>query len=164
MEIIIIKHKHGGKHDHGADNDHESTREDRAREDLSKALESMDGYDDYVEKHGPHFTDKLASWASGKMDNAHGDASHHWSVEDVKSAFDGLGIKKPEENTWGDVAYSANMHYADYFGKTLKTEADCVRQAYADVMDPDGYPGKIFNRWVSDMAGKKVDVPWDKFV
>ena len=103
-------------------------------------------------------------WASEQMTNAHGDPAHHWGVEDVKSAFERLGFKKPEENTWGDVVYSANMHYADYYGTTLKTEAECVKQAYADVADPDGYPGKIFNRWCADVIGKKVNVPWENFI
>lgn len=125
---------------------------------------SMAGYEEYIAKHGTHFTDSLATWASEKMTNAQGDANHHWSEEDVKSAFERLGLKKPEESTWGDVAYSANMHYADYFGSSLKTEADCIKQAYADVSDPDGYPGKIFNRWTSDIIGKRVKVPWKNHI
>lgn len=43
-------------------------------------------------------------------------------------------------------------------------EADCIKQAYADAEDPDGYPGKIFNRWFSDVLGKKVTVPWEEFI
>lgn len=165
--IIIIKHKHGSKHHHDDEEmqeKHEVTHESRARESISRAIASMDDYDEYVKKHGAHFTDDLADWASKQMDNAHGDKSHHWSTADVKSAFERLGYKKPEESTWGDAAYSANMHYADYFGESLKTEADCIKQAYADVTDPDGYPGKVFNRWAADVAGKKMDVPWDNFI
>lgn len=124
----------------------------------------MRDYDKYVQAHGSNFTDELSEWASSQMDNAHGDKSHHWSVSDVKSAFERLGYNKPDGMTWGDAAYSANMHYADYFGESLKTEADCIKQAYADVSDPDGYPGKIFNRWLSDVVGKRVDVPWDNFI
>ena len=90
------------------------------------------------------------------MENAKGEEGHHWSVEQVKSVFEKLCYQKPEENTWGDVAYSANMHYADYFGITLKTEAECIKQAYADLTDPDGYSGKIFNRWSSDVIGNCV--------
>lgn len=140
------------------------SREKEKHDVIGAALTAMNGYNDYVIKHGSHFTDDLAKWASEQMTNAHGDPAHRWGVEDVKSAFERLGFKKPEENTWGDVAYSANMHYADYFGSTLKTEAECVRQAYADVADPDGYPGKIFNRWCADIIGKKVNVPWENFI
>lgn len=122
-------------------------------------------YDKYKAKHGEHFCDKLAVWA-GKMmkNNSHADQAHSWSVEEVKAAFEKLGLLKPDNITWGDVAYSANMHYADYFGISLKTEADAVRQAYADAIDPDGYPGKIFNRWLSDVMGKNISVPWSEFI
>lgn len=79
-------------------------------------------------------------------------------------AFERFGLTKPEEITWGDIAYAANMHYADCFGVSLKTETDCVRQAYADAADPDGYPGKIFNRRFADVLGSKKAVPWDDFI
>nr|DAE53355.1 MAG TPA: hypothetical protein [Bacteriophage sp.] len=124
----------------------------------------MQGLIKYKAKHGSHFTDDLATWASKQMQNAHGEANHHWSVADVKSAFERFGLSKPEEITWGDIAYAANMHYADYYGVSLKTETDCVRQAYADAADPDGYPGKIFNRWFADVLGSKKAVPWEDFI
>lgn len=175
--IVVKRHEDKDGHDEeyqhwGADKPHAEHHEeskgrswDKSKRDvIGAALTAMNGYNDYVTKHGSHFTDMLAKWASSQMQNVHGEPTHHWSVEDVKSAFERLGYKKPEESTWGDVAYSANMHYADYFGTTLKTEADCVKQAYADVTDPDGYPGKIFNRWCSDVIGKKMDVPWDEFI
>lgn len=157
LKYIVVRHKSDkatdkiGTHEH-----HDGT--------TTSIDEYMEGYEEYHAKHGSHFTDELAKWASEHMTNAHGDPAHHWSVEEVKSAFERMGYKKPEDMTWGDVAYSANMHYADYFGVTLKTEAECVRQAYADISDPDGYAGKIFNRWCSDVYGKKVEVPWKSFI
>lgn len=53
--------------------------------------------------------------------------------ESVLALLDAAGGRV--ESTWGDVAYSANMHYADYFGTTLKTEADCVKQARRQIPD-----------------------------
>lgn len=180
LRYIVVKHEQGDTTEHEARHEHTgheykdehepATHHDheaweRGKHDaIGAALTAMSGYNDYAAKHGSHFTDELAKWASEQMTNAHGDPAHHWSVEDVKSAFERLGFKKPEENTWGDVAYSANMHYADYYGTTLKTEAECVKQAYADVADPDGYPGKIFNRWCADVIGKKVNVAWENFI
>lgn len=177
LKYIVVKRKQddttehdtGHEHGHGESSQHHRGNkpgnwEKEKHDVIGAALTAMNGYNDYVTKHGSHFTDDLAKWASEQMTNAHGDPAHHWGVEDVKSAFERLGFKKPEENTWGDVAYSANMHYADYYGTTLKTEAECVKQTYADVADPDGYPGKIFNRWCADVIGKKVNVPWENFV
>lgn len=149
LKYIILKH--------GAENENNEE---------SDKVEFWDDpeYRKYKEKHGEHFCDKLAVWASKRMDNAHGDKAHSWTVEEVKAAFEKLGFKKPETSTWGDVAYSANMAYADYFGGSIKTEADALRYAYEDVSDPDGYPGKIFNRWLSDVMGKEVAVPWSDFL
>lgn len=122
-------------------------------------------YSNYREKHGEHFSDKLAVWASKLMkNNQHGEAGHSWTVDEVKAAFEKLGLTKPAQSTWGDVTYSANMAYADYYGISLKTEADCIKQAYADAADPDGYAGKIFNRWLSDVMGKNVKVSWSDFL
>lgn len=166
-----MKHNHEHKHDEYA---HEHSHEEQAHEHTHQhegwddgqgdTIAAMKGYKDYVNEHGRHFTDDLATWASKQMKNAHGEPNHHWSVADVKSAFERFGLSKPEDITWGDVAYSANMHYADYFGQSLKSETDCVKQAYADVTDPDGYTSKIFNRWFADVLGNKVNVPWDKFI
>ena len=85
-------------------------------------------------------------------------------MEEVKAAFEKMGFKKPETATWGDIAYSANMAYADYFGGSIKTEADAVRYAYDDVSDPDGYPGKIFNRWLADIMGQGSEVDWEEYI
>ena len=98
------------------------------------------------------------------MQNAHGEKSHSWTVEEVKSVFASLGFVKPEKSTWGDAAYAANMAYADYYGGSLKTDADVIRHAYEDISDPDGYPGKVFNRWLSDVMGKQMQVKWSDFV
>ena len=120
-------------------------------------------WDKYEKKYGDHFSDELSEWASSRMKNSYGSEAHHWTVSEVKSAYERLGYTKPEESTWGDIAYAANMAYADYYGMSIETEAGCIKQAYADVMDPDGYPGKIFNRWLSDVIGKGEKVPWAEF-
>ena len=130
---------------------------------ISETLKSMNGLDDYLNQYGPHFTDKLADWATHQMVNGSGE-NHHWSTSDIEKSFARMGLQKPESMTWGDAMYSSNMHYADYYGKSLPTEKDCLIQAHADLTDIDGYPGKIFNRWYSDMLGKHVDVPWSDFI
>lgn len=161
---LIIERKHYRENDYSEEENHGIKENNSSLDFLSENIDAMKEYNDYVKKHGNHFTDELSKWASDRMENAKGEDGHHWSVEQVKSVFEKLGYQKPEENTWGDVAYSANMHYADYFGITLKTEAECIKQAYADLTDPDGYSGKIFNRWISDVIGKKIYIPWSTFV
>lgn len=135
---------------------------ERAKEKRGRFFDDPE-YTKYVAKNGPHFTDSLAEYASGLMDNAKGEPSHHWDTEDVKGAFSRMGLGKPEGATWGDITYSANMAYADYYGSSLTTEAECLKQAFADAADPDGYPGKIFNRWLADVMGKGERIDWAKY-
>ena len=145
-----------------ADGEGHSVQENKTRNTLSKALKAMNGYDNYEQKHGGHFTDALAEWATRRMVNSTNDR-HHWTVGDVIKAFAKMGFQKPDDRTWGDAMYAANMHYADYYMKSLPTEQDCLKQAYADLTDVDGYPEKIFSRWCADMVKKKVNVPWEEF-
>lgn len=152
LKYILVRHENGESHENG--------------EHGGEKVEFWDDteYRKYKEKYGEHFNDTLAVWASKRMDNAHGDKSHSWSVEEVTSTFAKLGLQKPEGSTWGDVTYAANMAYADYFGGSLKTDVDVIKHAFEDVSDPDGYPGKVFNRWLSDVMGKDIAVPWSEFL
>lgn len=146
----------------GAECEHDEHKK-AYNDDKRFTAEGMEDFVKYTKKHQEHFTDELAKWASNRMVNAHGDPDHHWSVEQVKDAFEKLGLKKPDDVTWGDAMYLANMHYADYFGESLKTEIECIKQAYADIIDPDGYPEKAFSHWYTDVLKKNVDVPWELF-
>lgn len=120
-------------------------------------------YIEYVEKHGYHFTDSLAEYASKMMQNANGQ-QHSWTTGQVKKAMDSLGYTIPSNITPGDVAYLANMYYADFFPEPLKDETSCLKAAYKIANDPDGYDGMIFCRWVADMIGKSAKINWEKFI
>lgn len=149
LKYIVVKHgSENGSHDG------------------SEKVEFWDNpdYKKYEEKYGEHFNDKLAVWASKQMDNARGEKAHSWNVEQVKGAFASYGFAKPETSTWGDATYAANMAYADYYGGSLKSEAEVIRHAHEDIADPDAYPGKVFNRWLADVMGKSVEVPWADFI
>lgn len=120
-------------------------------------------YDVYKEKHGEHFCDRLADMATSKMLNANG-VLHNWKTTDVKNAFASLGLKKKECDTWGDIAYLANMAYADFFPEVLRTEADCLRYAQMASLDPDSYNGQHFNRYLADAMGKGEVIKWSDFI
>ena len=135
--------------------------QESVKDEKNKFWENKD-YQAYKEKHGMHFSDNMAMWASAHMVNAAG-KEHGWSVDDVKSAFKALGFEKPEKCTWGDATYLANMYYADFM-PMLKAETDAVKMAYYAMKDPDGYEGMAFNRYTSDIMSKNVDVPWSKLI
>lgn len=113
----------------------------------------------YIEKHGPHFTECLAEYASKQMENANG-KEHTWKPSEVKMALSEDGLKIPGHATLGDVTYVANMAYADF---SLKDDL-CMKLAYDTANDPDGYDGMIFNRWLSDILGKGVNINWREFI
>lgn len=122
-----------------------------------------DYYKRYISANGNHFTDALAVWASKRLKNVHGDAQHSWSVEDVKMASERLGLRKPEHLTWGDMAYSANYAYAMFFGESLKSEVEVIKHAFAEASSSN-YSGMVFNRWLSDVMGQQIEVPWQNYV
>ena len=126
-------------------------------------LMSAREYLDYVEKNGYHFTDALADKATSLMENADG-SKHNWTTSQVKAAISGMGVKIPETVTWGDVAYLANMYYADLFPEVLKTEADCLKAAIKIAHDKDGYKGMTFCRWTADVIGKGLKLNWEEFM
>lgn len=140
--------------------DEESTKSDS---EIKNALESVEGYGQYVEKHGKHFTDELAEKASKLMENRNG-LYHSWGVDEVKIAFERMGLEKPDGYTWGDATYAANMAYADFYGSSLKTEQDCVKYAYDLMSDIDGYDGMILNRYIADLMGNEIKMDWSKYI
>lgn len=159
--MIIERHKC----DHGEESEQKTGFESITKHNkhVANALESVDGYSRYIEKHGCHFTDALAEHASKMMVNANGQI-HSWTTSQVKKSMDGLGLIIPANVTLGDVTYLANMFYADLYPDPLRDEASCLKAAYHIATDPDGYEGMAFYRWTTDVIKKAVKIDWDKFI
>lgn len=126
------------------------------------AFTSTKSYLEYVKKHGYHFTDALAEYASKSMKNASGQP-HLWTVSQVKKSMESLGLDIPSHVTHGDAAYLANMFYADLYPDPLKDEVSCFKAAYKMANDPDGYDGMTFCRWIADIANKEISIDWENF-
>lgn len=120
-----------------------------------------DGYNDYVSKHGLHFTKALQEYASKQMVNSN-NQEHTWASEQVQNVCNVLNLKIPDTSTIEDVTYTANMAYADFYPELLN-EHQCIKYAVAVANDKDGYTGIQFCRWVADVVGKKGNIDWDKF-
>lgn len=125
---------------------------------------SGNGEDGYVEKHGHHFTDALADHAVSLMQNRDG-SSHRWSATQVRDTIRDAGLYPSGRPgiTDGDLAFAANMAYADFYPSPLASETDCLRYAVALAEDPDGYEGMIFDRWLADVRGRELRIDWDAF-
>ena len=158
--MIVVKHHEREEHEkhHGG---YKLPYETEANNLMS------DEFDEYVKKHGYHFTEALAEHVSGMMENANGE-QHSWTTAQVKKAMEGLGLmpigKTKSEATLGDITYLANMYYADLYPDPFKDEVSCLRAAYRIAVDPDGYKGMVFCRWTADAIGKAIDIDWKKFV
>jgi len=120
-------------------------------------------YHRYVDKHGHHFTPELAEYASSVMHNAD-KSNHSWSCNDVKSAMDSLGIVVPPTSTLGDMTYTANMAYADFYPLVINDAPTCVLYSRAVAEDRDGYEGIQFYRWLADLMATNTKVDWQIFL
>ena len=123
----------------------------------------QDGYTDYIKEFGHHFNRKLAIWAISRMENDDG-SDYHMMPEAVKSMWNKHGLTLPSWATWGDATYAYNMAYADYHPDPLETTEMVLKQSYKDIHDKDGYDGKVFNRWLSDVVYKRILVPWKEML
>lgn len=162
--IVVKHHEHGGHEEH--EKHHGNGGYKLPYETEANNLMS-DEFDEYVKKHGYHFTEALAEHVSRMMENANGE-QHSWTAVQVKKAMESLGLmpigKTKSEATLGDITYLANMYYADLYPDPFKDEASCLRAAYRTAVDPDGYKGMVFCRWTADAIGKAIDVDWKKFM
>lgn len=164
MKPFLIIERHYCDSDEEHKTGFESTTKPHShKKHIVNALESVEGFSKYVEKHGYHFTDELAEYASKMMVNASGQ-SHSWTATQVKRSMESLNLSIPNTVTTGDVTYLANMYFADLYPDPLKDEASCLRAAYKIANDPDGYEGMIFCRWTADVMGKAIKLDWEKFV
>lgn len=127
---------------------------------FARALMSHPDFLAYIHKHGYHFTAALADFATKLMTNDDG-STHNWTTAQVQSAMQSAGMKNnPLNATWGDAAYLANMHYADKYPDIFSSETACIKAAYKDLNDKDGYEGITFYRWLADVVGKQLVVDW----
>lgn len=140
-----------------------AAQEEHSYKDYGKWPKMKELIHEYKEKHGPHFTEALAEYASKMMVNANGQ-EHSWTSTQVKKALEGLGLSVPESATLGDITYAANMAYADYYPEVIKDEASCLKFAIKMVNDPDGYKGKIFEQFKTDVKHKLTEIEWKTYI
>lgn len=156
-KVLVIRHHHEESNE--AERNHSELSHSLPYEKAANALMNASGYASYVSKHGYHFTKKLATMASDRMRNVDG-SGHSWTVDEIRAATNNVVI--PKGTTIGDVLYLANMAYADFYPRVLKTEESCVQYALAVANDPDGYEGMAFCRWTADLIGTGATIDWEK--
>lgn len=108
----------------------------------------MKGLDSYIQKHGRHFTEKLAySTIRGR-----------WSAEQIKEDISKKVWYNVTEATFGDILFLVNLAYT--FGKclSLDSKSKCIDFALSVVGNVE-YTGTAFDTWLSVMerVGKDFD-------
>lgn len=169
LKMIVLTKGHPSHSEHYVSHNSKSAFETAHKlpyETEANALMSEE-FEEYVKKHGYHFTEALAEHVSKMMENANGE-EHTWTAQQVKKAMENLGLIPLGETvthaTLGDVTYLANMYYADLYPDPFKDEVSCLKAAHKVAKDKDGYKGMIFCRWTADAIGKGISIDWKKFV
>lgn len=109
--------------------------------------------------YNDHFSPKLAEYAYKHMDNRDG-TEHYWTRQEVLMALEKMGKSLPADFKPCDAHYIANMLYADYFGSSLKTEEDVLKMTCDYMNDPDGYEGRPFYHYLTDVMVKGQPICW----
>ncbi len=120
-------------------------------------------YKRYIEKYGYHFNEhtfKEATEAMVKVDGTH----KIWSSREVTELFSALKKCIPYGYSEWDVAYVANMFYADYYGSSVKSEQQCLEMAFDYLSDPDGYKEAAFSNWINGLMFKACVIDWCKMI
>lgn len=131
---------------------------------ILKKKERAHCFEEYVKKHGHHFTDDLADYASDLMEP-------YSIIPKIKSSDvsnyvnENTILKAKFHSSNGDLAYLINMYSTDFANTgIISTVKDCVSMALSIINDEDGYPGMVFDRWLTDVKAKEIEIDWEKFI
>ena len=102
----------------------------------------MKGLEEYINKHGKHFTEQLA------YDVA---LSKKWNKEQIEDALQKRVWYNVTGSTIGDIIYLVNECYDEGcmgYGKKHR----CISYTLLYVGDFNNYGGKLFERWLEDIS------------
>lgn len=121
------------------------------------------GMEEYLSFYGWHFSKKMCDWAASRMFKKEGTQQRKivpHTKESVEELLKKYSITLTKDKGY-DSVYVANMCKADYFGTSVKTEADLARFIYDTIEDVDGYEGKTFTRFYADCIGSGTPINWE---
>lgn len=99
----------------------------------------MKGLEQYIKKHGRHFTKELAMRATGGR----------WNTEDIMPKVESLVYYNVTGSTVGDIVFLVN--FAKDSGKPfLKTKHQCIKFALCIVGEYAMHNGAMFDKWAGD--------------
>lgn len=124
-------------------------------------------YKRYKKRYGKHFTKELCEFAVSMMTRKDDDGNDYrispMEKEEVERILRDADIQL-RHNTGYDHVFAANMCKADYLEDSVPDLKHLAKYVRNVIDDPDGYDGVVFERWLTDMLNKKVEVPWEEFL
>lgn len=130
---------------------------DGLENEIEEVQEHDNSLESYKEKHGKHFTAKLAEFAllmNGPI---------KWTIPQVEGVMNGMGYKTFANNaTIEDVYFVANRSI-QLNKDVFNSDVQHLKYTIAVINDPNAYEGHIFCRWVTDMKHKGIEIDWGSY-
>jgi hypothetical protein len=101
----------------------------------------MKGLNEYIKKHGKHFTEELAYDAA---------LSKRWNRKQIEDAIQRKVWYNVTGSTIGDIIYLVNECYDDENFMGYGKKDKCLSYTLAFVGDYRNYEGKLFNDWLKE--------------
>lgn len=117
----------------------------------------------YLRYYGPHFSKRLCKFACQQMRGKDDRPIELYTKDQVEELLERHNIKLKEKNGY-DHIFVANMCKADFYGSSIEDEKHLALYVKDLLLDPDGYDGLIFNRWLADCARKGITINWEEMV
>lgn len=120
----------------------------------------------YLRYNGPHFNEKLCSFAVSKMTKKVGSTLipiTPYTKEQIDKILQKYNIVL-KNNQLYDYVYVANMCKADFYGSSITTDEQLAKYIRDVIDDVDAYDGIVFNRWYADMCHKGIVIDWKEMI
>ena len=117
---------------------------------------------EYIEKHGCHFTEDLCNYAVSLM-TKNGQPLKPITKEGVDKLLEQHNIHL-QNNKGYDYIFMANMCKADYYGSSIEDDKHYALYIKDSIDDEDIADGTILKRWIATMKSKDIEIDWNKFV
>lgn len=120
----------------------------------------------YLRFNGYHFNKKMCDWAVGRMrrkskTTGREEATEPLGKDAVEKMLETAGLTL-ENGVGYDHVYVANMCMADFWGSSIKDEAQMAQWVKDVVDDADQKDGFVFNRFYADCCHNGLPIPWDE--
>ena len=137
------------------------------RENLDMYLDTPYEMKQYLRRNGYHFSKKMYEFATSKMYKTNKEGKKEKIDFPTKDKVQEI-LKKNNIQIDNDELYDSTYVYAmmmsDFWGKSIKTEADAA-QWVKDVLDDADKPaGYVFNRFYADCNFSGTPIDWEEVI